>query len=268
MAETVLDVNNHASKWSIALSITMIVLGIIAMLVPWWFGLTIALVVGVSAIFSGVAQITYGFCTYGSRRTALEAILGLIYVAAGSYIVWHPGRGGLLALTLLLASSLILYGIFALLLAFDMPPEGGRGWVLFDAIITILLGILIRVHWPSMEWVVGVLYGLSVLMSGLTRLMMSLPRKMSSYHTHETGSVDRYCEMQDRLSEYAAGPSRKRIELLTAQLEAQLKLEDFLLRFREAEHAKVKVWGTIFVPALVSFLVSLVSILVAHHYKK
>ncbi len=42
-------------------------------------------------------------------------------------------------------------------------------------VITILLGILIWAHWPpSSGWVVGTLFGISIFISGITRLMVSL----------------------------------------------------------------------------------------------
>jgi uncharacterized membrane protein HdeD (DUF308 family) len=78
-------------------------------------------------------------------------------------------------MTLLLASFLLVYGVIALVLAFRMRPHRGWGWVLVDGIITILLGILIWIHWPhNTEWVVGTLVGLSIIISGVTRLMVSL----------------------------------------------------------------------------------------------
>ena len=113
----------------------------------WEFGLLITLVVGWSAIFNGVAQIIYGVRTHGGWHVLLEVVLGVIYIIAGIYLLMHP-VGGLLALTLLLASFLLIYGIFALVLAFKMRPHNGWGWVLFDAIVTLLLGILIWAHWP------------------------------------------------------------------------------------------------------------------------
>ena len=57
MAEAVLSGIKRASGWSIVLGILMIIVGIIAMLAPWEFGLVITLVVGWCAIFNGVAQI-------------------------------------------------------------------------------------------------------------------------------------------------------------------------------------------------------------------
>jgi len=174
MAEAILGGIKRVSGWSIALGVLMIILGIIAMLAPWEFGIVIALIIGWMAIFNGVAQIIYGIRTHSGGRTVLEIILGLIYVVAGEYLLMHPVPG-LLVITLFLASFLIVYGILALVLAFHMRPLPGWGWVLFDAIITILLGVLIWAHWPSSsDWVVGTLFGISIFVSGVTRLMMSL----------------------------------------------------------------------------------------------
>lgn len=174
MAEEVLGAVKRASGWSIVLGILMIVLGIIAILAPWEFGILIVYVVGWTAIFNGIAQIIYGIKTHSGGRTVLEIVLGLIYIVAGVYLILHP-IGGLLAITILLASFLLVYGVVALVLAFQMRPHAGWGWVLLDAIVTILLGVLIWAHWPiNSEWVVGTLFGISILMSGFSRLMISL----------------------------------------------------------------------------------------------
>jgi uncharacterized membrane protein HdeD (DUF308 family) len=46
--------------------------------------------------------------------------------------------------------------------------------VLIDAIITLLLGILIWAHWPSSSvWAIGTLIGVSLIFSGISRLMLS-----------------------------------------------------------------------------------------------
>ena len=173
MAEAILGGIKRVSGWSIALGVLMIILGIIAMLAPWEFGIVIALIIGWTAIFNGVAQIIYGIRTHSGGRTVLEIILGLIYIIAGIYLLLHP-VGGLLVLTIFLACFLIVYGIFALVLAFQMRPHHGWGWVLFDAILTVLLGALIWRHWPiNSAWIVGTLLGISFISSGVSRLMLS-----------------------------------------------------------------------------------------------
>ena len=174
MAETALDAVKKASGWSIVLGILMIVAGMFAIVDSAFAGVLVVYVVAWSAIFNGVAQVVFGVRHHSGGKTVLEVILGLLYIVAGIYILMHP-LGGLLALTLVLASFLVVYGIFALVLAFQLRPRTGWGWVLFDAIITLVLGLMIWAHWPiNSEWVIGTLVGISLIMSGVSRLMLSL----------------------------------------------------------------------------------------------
>jgi uncharacterized membrane protein HdeD (DUF308 family) len=174
VAETVLDNVKRASGWSIALGILMILAGIIAICAPLIAGVVIVYVVAWTAIFNGGFQLVYAFRAHSGGRMILEILLGLLYIVAGVFILMHPA-GGLLALTLIIASFLLVYGVFALVLAFQLRPRSGWGWILFDAIVTILLGALILAHWPSTsEWVIGTLVGVSFIASGVSRLMLSL----------------------------------------------------------------------------------------------
>jgi uncharacterized membrane protein HdeD (DUF308 family) len=51
----------------------------------------------------------------------------------------------------------------------------GSGWVLFDAVISLLLAILIWAHLPnSATWVIGTLVGFAILFSGISRLVLGL----------------------------------------------------------------------------------------------
>ena len=48
-------------------------------------------------------------------------------------------------------------------------------WVLVDGIITLLLGLMIYLQWPSSSaWAIGTLVGVSMIISGVTRVMLSL----------------------------------------------------------------------------------------------
>ncbi|HZD32516.1 MAG TPA: HdeD family acid-resistance protein [Candidatus Angelobacter sp.] len=184
MAETALETVKKASGWSIVLGILMILAGMLAIADSAFAGVLIVYVVAWTAIFNGVAQIVFGFRAHSGGKMALEIILGLLYIAAGIYILTHP-VGGLLALTLIIASFLVIYGIIALVLALQLRPRAGWGWVLFDALITILLGLMIWAHWPlNSEWVIGTLVGISLIVSGVSRLMLSMAvRKVATVAT-------------------------------------------------------------------------------------
>ena len=181
MADTVLENVKRASGWSIALGILMILAGMIAICAPLIAGVVIVYIVAWTAISNGGFQLVYAFRAHSGGRMILEIILGLLYIVAGVFILMHPA-GGLLALTLIIAWLLLIYGVFALVLAFQLRPLSGWGWVLFDAIVTILLGVLIWAHWPiNSEYVVGTLVGISFIASGVSRLMLSLAvRKLTA----------------------------------------------------------------------------------------
>jgi uncharacterized membrane protein HdeD (DUF308 family) len=59
-------------------------------------------------------------------------------------------------------------------LAFQVKPLSGWGWLLFDAVITGILGFLILAHWPaSAVWAIGTLVGAAILVRGITRIALS-----------------------------------------------------------------------------------------------
>jgi uncharacterized membrane protein HdeD (DUF308 family) len=181
MADGIVGGIRRASGWSVVLGILMIVAGIIAIAAPLMAGVVVVIIVGWMAIFNGGAQLFYAFAGHEAKHRWLEVILAILYIIAGIYLLVHP-LGGLLALTLLIGCLLMVYGIFAIILAFRMKPVAGWGWVLFDGIITLLLGVLIYIHWPgTSDFVIGTLIGISFIVSGVTRLMLSFAvRRLTS----------------------------------------------------------------------------------------
>jgi uncharacterized membrane protein HdeD (DUF308 family) len=78
-------------------------------------------------------------------------------------------------LTLLLAGVILAEGVLEIISYFRMKGEGASGWVLFNGIVTILLACLIWFQWPSSTvWAIGILVGVNLLMTGMTRLMFGL----------------------------------------------------------------------------------------------
>jgi uncharacterized membrane protein HdeD (DUF308 family) len=75
----------------------------------------------------------------------------------------------------LLALLFLIEGSVNIVLFFKMRSLRGSSWMLFDGIVTLLLGLLIYLRWPSSSvWVIGTLVGLSMIISGATRVMLSL----------------------------------------------------------------------------------------------
>jgi len=53
-------------------------------------------------------------------------------------------------------------------------------WVLLDGVVTLILGLMIYVQWPSTAaWAIGVLVSASLVTRGLTRAMLSVAVRKS-----------------------------------------------------------------------------------------
>jgi uncharacterized membrane protein HdeD (DUF308 family) len=160
--------------WSIGLSILMITAGVLAIVVPPVAGLTVLLVVAWLLMFSGAFHFLFAWHTRTGGGMIWELLLGILYIAVGAYALVHPAAG-LASLTLLLAAYLLAEGTLELVLSFRLRPMHGSSWLLFDGIVTLILGVLIWRTWPSStEWVIGTLVGISMLFSGVSRLGISL----------------------------------------------------------------------------------------------
>jgi uncharacterized membrane protein HdeD (DUF308 family) len=101
-------------------------------------------------------------------------LVGVAYVCFGAYLIMHPVLG-VASLTLVLASLFLIEGILDIVLFFKIRPTQRSTWVLVDGIITLLLGLMIYTQWPSSSaWAIGTLVGISMIFSGVARVMMSL----------------------------------------------------------------------------------------------
>ena len=160
--------------WSIGLSILMILAGLLAIVVPPSAGIAVLAVVAWLLMLSGAVHLVFAWHTRTAGGMIWELLLGVLYLFVGVYVFLHP-VAGLASLTLLLAIYLFAEGVLELILGFRLRPTPGSGWLLFDGILTLVLGILIWRSWPSStEWVIGTLVGISMLFSGTARLSLSL----------------------------------------------------------------------------------------------
>ena len=170
-----------ASGWIIAMAVAFIILGIMAIVEPAIAGLAVTVLVGWLLIFGGGAHLVAAFSGGGAGRVIWQVIVGIIYVIGGVYFLTHPLLG-LGTLTLLLAGIILAEAVMEFIAYFRTRNQGGSGWLLVNTFITLLLGGLIWVHWPSSSvWAIGTLVGVSLLMTGFSRLMLGMAaRKLAS----------------------------------------------------------------------------------------
>ena len=163
-----------ASGWFIGMAVVFILLGIFAIVEPGIAGLAITILVGWLLIFGGGAHLVAAFSGGGAGRAIWQVLIGIVYIVGGIYFLTHPLLG-LGSLTLLLAVIILMAAAFELVVYFRSRREGGSGWLLVNALITLLLGGLIWFHWPSSSvWAIGTLVGVNLLITGISRLMLGL----------------------------------------------------------------------------------------------
>ena len=174
MANPMTDGVHRATTWSIVLSVLLMIAGLIAIALPVIASIAITVVVGWLLIFSGILHLAFA---WGGGRPGMviwQILLGLAYGFIGLYVLINP-VAGLAGLTFAIGIYLFVEGVLEFTLSFQLRPAPGSGWLLFDGIVTLILAVMIWSTWPSSAaWVVGVLVGISMFFSGMTRLMLSL----------------------------------------------------------------------------------------------
>ena len=164
----------HASTWSIVWGVLLIVTGVLAIGAPFLAAVAVTALIGWLIVFAGIVHLAIAFHSHGAGSVIWKLLVGLAYVCFGLYVIMHPVLG-VASLTLILASLFLIEGILQVILFFKMRSLQGSNWMLIDGVITLLLGLLIYVQWPSSSaWAIGTLVGISMIMSGVSRVMLSL----------------------------------------------------------------------------------------------
>jgi|SRR5262249_17185750 len=175
MAQTTgADVVRQASTLSILWGVLLIICGILAIGSPFVAAVAVNVVIAWLIVLAGVLHLIVAFQAHSAGSVIWKLLVGLAYVSFGVYLIMHPAIG-VASLTLLLASLFLIEGVLDVVLFFQMRSVGGSGWILVDGIVTFVLGLMIYMQWPaSSAWALGTLVGVSMIISGLSRVMISL----------------------------------------------------------------------------------------------
>ena len=151
----------------------MIILGCLAIVMPMITGMAVSVMFGWIVLIGGFVYVGYAFSAERAGSFVWRMIVSLFYVVGGSYILLNPGVT-LEALTFALACVFVLEGLFEIFAFIALRAMPAAGWILFDGIVAIALGLMVGYNWPSSStWALGTLVGANLLMSGFTRLFYS-----------------------------------------------------------------------------------------------
>ena len=156
------------ATWLMVLGAVTVIAGFMAIASPLGAGLGISVVIGLAMVIGGIARTIGAFSAGSFGQGALAFIGGMLALVAGVVITARPGVG-LEVLTLMLGAYLVVDGVSSGILAFHVRPEKGWGWMLFNAVLSVILGYMLLSEWPlSGLWAVGTLVGINLLFSGFS----------------------------------------------------------------------------------------------------
>jgi len=160
------------SRRGIIWGILTIVFGLLAIGSPFVAGVWTTIFIAIALLAAGISMIIFAFQAESIGGVVLKILFGILTVIIGAAILTQPGIG-LAKLTLFLGVYFIFDGFMTLILAWNVKPQPGWGWMTFNGAVTIMLAWLILNNWPeSALWAVGMLVGVRLLFSGMTMLTL------------------------------------------------------------------------------------------------
>lgn len=167
--------------WLLALGIALVVLGAIALLDSVFVTVVSMILFGWVLLIAGIVEAVQAFRHRGSGHLFLHVLNAVLSIVVGIMLLRNP-LAGAVVMTLLLAAYFTVAGVFRIIAAAAMRIPGW-GWTLANGIITLILGILIWVHWPVAGlWIIGLFIGIDLIIVGWSQVMIAaaaraLPRE-------------------------------------------------------------------------------------------
>src|SRR5579863_5425140 len=174
MAQNSSELVKRASTLTILWGVSLIVLGMFALASPLVAAVAVNTLIAWLIVLAGVVHLVVAFHSREAGSVIWRLLVGLAYLCFGVYLIARP-VAGVAGLTLLLASLFLVEGIFNVVLFFRAPSNLRSSWFLLDGIVTLLLGLMIYMQWPSSSaWAIGTLVGVSLIFSGVARVMVAM----------------------------------------------------------------------------------------------
>jgi uncharacterized membrane protein HdeD (DUF308 family) len=167
------------SEWTTPLGITMIVLGIFAIVFPLIAFFNAPLFFGLLFILAGIAQIIYAVQSRGIGRGFWKLILGSLDLIAGIIVLIYPLGGVSIAFPLIAGTTISIQGVIQVSISLQMRRIlSNWGWLLISGITGIIFGILIySSSILSAAWLIGSAIGIDLLLDGVWMLTLHLGQR-------------------------------------------------------------------------------------------
>lgn len=174
MSTTFAAIANRTPAWSVIWSLLLILFGLLAIGLPLAISFSGGLFIGWLLILCSAIQVLHAFQPDDIASLPWKLAAALLFMGAGIYLLADPILG-ISRLNLAIGLFFIAEAVVDFLGYMKARESIGSSWILFDGIGTLILGLLIWRQWPSSSSrATATLVGISMLVTGITRLMITL----------------------------------------------------------------------------------------------
>jgi len=157
--------------------IALILVGMVAIAFPHVSTLAAAIFIGWLLLIGGVVQGAHAFSLGSIGARLWGSLLALISILAGVWVILNPLLGAV-ALTIILSAYFFADGITRIIAAFRFRPLNGWIFVALSGVVSAFFGIFLFLIVPEAgDWVIGLMVGVNLVMTGATLLMLSASAK-------------------------------------------------------------------------------------------
>lgn len=166
------DLRRHWG-WLLVLGILLLILGILAVLYSVEATVVSMLYLGWILVIAGIIEAVQAFRYRAHGHLFLHLLSAVLSLVVGVMLLRSP-LAGAAVFTLLLAMYLVVAGIYRIVTGARVKAPG-RGWIILDGVVTLILGILLWSQWPiSGLWVIGMFIGIHFIFVGWSEVMMAM----------------------------------------------------------------------------------------------
>jgi uncharacterized membrane protein HdeD (DUF308 family) len=184
LSNPVLDDSERATSETIrtywvlflAQGVTIMLLGVLAIIWPQISTLAVDLYVGWMLLVSGLIGLVTMNIAPNVSAFLWSLITAALSLLVGVLMLWNPIEGAV-SLTLVLLAFFIVEGVFQIAAAirhrYALPDSWG--WLLMSGIADLVLATMIIRGWPATaSWALGLIVGINLITSGLAITMVAL----------------------------------------------------------------------------------------------
>lgn len=166
-------------RWFIAEGIILVLLGIAAIVWPYFSSIAVASFIGALFLLSGISGLAIMFWVPVSTGFIWPFISSALALFTGVILLMNP-EAGIVSLTFVLITLFTVEGIFQIIGAISnrglMPSSWG--WLLISGLIDIALAWVIFAGLPaSATWTLGLIAGLNLISTGAAILRVAFVGK-------------------------------------------------------------------------------------------